>query len=29
MNVVITTYNSTEYTIDKIQDSKGKTKLKF
>ena len=29
MNMVNTTYNSTEDTIKKIQELKGKTKLKF
>ena len=29
MNLVNTTYNSTEDMIDKIQQLKGKTKLKF
>ena len=29
MNLVKTTYNSTEHMINKLQESKGKTKLKF
>ena len=29
MNMVITTYNSTEDMIDKLQQLKGKTNLKF
>ena len=29
MKMVKTTYNSTEHTINKLQELKGKTKLKF